>query len=93
MKDGKGVHKVPEDYQGPRTAAAIVNAALAKLPSFVSDINSKSLDSFLNKLFCCFNLIVNIHLEIQNYRAYYFLQINQKQQIYIKHYQLIFITN
>jgi len=49
MKDGKGHHKVPEDYQGPRTAAGIVNAALAKLPSFVTEVTSKSLDSFLAK--------------------------------------------
>jgi len=46
--DGKGFHKVPEDYEGPRTAAAMANFAVGKLPNFVSKITSKSIDSFLS---------------------------------------------
>jgi protein disulfide-isomerase A6 len=46
--DGKGFHKIPIDYQGPRTAAAIANFGLEKLPSFVTSITSKNIDEFLN---------------------------------------------
>jgi protein disulfide-isomerase A6 len=42
-------HKVPEDYQGGRTAAAIANFALTKLPSFVSSVTSANHDKFLGE--------------------------------------------
>lgn len=40
-------HKVPEDYQGQRTAAAIVNYALGKLPSFVEKVTASNEEKFL----------------------------------------------
>lgn len=40
-------NKVPEDYQGARSAAAVANFALSKLPSFVSAVTSKNHDKFL----------------------------------------------
>jgi len=39
--------KVPEDYQGARTAAAIANYALSKLPSFVTPVTSSTHEKFL----------------------------------------------
>ena len=41
-KDGKGFEKKPEDYNGQRTAAAMANAALSKLASFVTTVKSAS---------------------------------------------------
>jgi len=42
-------HKVPEDYQGQRTAAAIVNFALGKIPSFVVPVTSATEAKFLGQ--------------------------------------------
>jgi len=42
-------HKVPEDYQGARTAGAIVNFALSKLPSFVVPVTSANEEKFLGQ--------------------------------------------
>lgn len=35
-------HKVPTDYQGPRSAKALVDFALTKIPNFVSTVTAKS---------------------------------------------------
>jgi protein disulfide-isomerase A6 len=42
-------HKVPEDYQGPRSAAGLANFALSKLPSFVVPVTSSNLEKFLGQ--------------------------------------------
>jgi protein disulfide-isomerase A6 len=46
-KDGKGFEKIPEDYNGARTAAAIANYAVDKMPNFVAPVTSKNVDKFL----------------------------------------------
>jgi protein disulfide-isomerase A6 len=45
-KDKKGYEKIPEDYNGPRTAAAIADWSLKKLPSFVTVVQDKTADRF-----------------------------------------------
>jgi len=42
-------HKVPEDYQGQRTAASIVNFALGKLPNYVLPITAAKEENFLGQ--------------------------------------------
>jgi protein disulfide-isomerase A6 len=42
-------HKVPEDYNGARSASGIVNYALSKLPSFVVPVSSKTEEKFLGQ--------------------------------------------
>jgi len=42
-------HKEPEDYNGARTAAAIVNFAVSKLPSFFTSVTSANHDKFLSQ--------------------------------------------
>ena len=37
---GKGFEKKPEDYNGPRTAAALAKFALEKLPNFATVVKS-----------------------------------------------------
>jgi len=46
-KGGKGFHKVPEDYNGPRSAGGMAQAALNKMASFVQSVDDKSVDKFL----------------------------------------------
>jgi len=42
-------YKKPEDYQGARQAASIVNYALSLQPSFVTSVSSKNEEDFLTK--------------------------------------------
>jgi protein disulfide-isomerase A6 len=44
-----GVIKKPEDYNGARSAGAMANFALSKLPNFVSPVTSKNEEKFLSK--------------------------------------------
>jgi len=46
--EGKGVTKTPLDYNGARTASAIVNFATEKLPNFVTSLTSSNLEKFLS---------------------------------------------
>jgi len=47
--DKKGVIKNPEDYQGGRTAAAIVNFALSHLANFVTPLTAKNTEEFFGR--------------------------------------------
>ena len=42
-----GSKGLPEDYQGPRTASAIVDFAIKKVKSFVKKVDTASWESFL----------------------------------------------
>jgi len=44
--DGKGYMKVPEDYEGARTASAIASYATSKLPNFVTKLTAKNIEKF-----------------------------------------------
>ncbi|PRP85343.1 hypothetical protein PROFUN_07051 [Planoprotostelium fungivorum] len=44
---GKGYHKVPEDYNGPRSAGDMARAVLDKVPSFIEKVDDANLDKFL----------------------------------------------
>lgn len=45
--DKKGVHKVPVDYQGARTAGGMAQASLQHLASFVEKVTTKNVENFL----------------------------------------------
>eukprot|EP01117_Protostelium_nocturnum_P020422 TRINITY_DN9175_c0_g1_i1.p1 TRINITY_DN9175_c0_g1~~TRINITY_DN9175_c0_g1_i1.p1 ORF type:complete len:440 (+),score=149.72 TRINITY_DN9175_c0_g1_i1:75-1322(+) len=47
VKSGKQSVKKPSDYNGQRTASAIANAVLSKVPSFVKTVTDQSLDGFI----------------------------------------------
>jgi protein disulfide-isomerase A6 len=44
---GEGFIKVPEDYNGPRTASAMANFAISKMPNYVTKVTSKNIDEFV----------------------------------------------
>jgi len=46
---GKGYHKVPEDYNGPRSAGDMARVVLNKLPSFVQSVDDSNIDKFLEE--------------------------------------------
>ena len=45
--DGKGFIKTPEEYNGARTASAMANFAVSKLPNFVSKVTAKNEQQFV----------------------------------------------
>mmetsp|Transcript_23435 Transcript_23435/g.32746 ORF Transcript_23435/g.32746 Transcript_23435/m.32746 type:complete len:412 (+) Transcript_23435:178-1413(+) len=48
VPNGKGYHKQPIDYNGPRTAAAIANFAVSHLPNFVKKVEEKNYEEFMS---------------------------------------------